>query len=74
MKIYQQSRTAVADRIALKLFGSENDSSEQDVAETQEFIEGISLSGEEFVAFVATPELSIPEVRRLFAAMQNGRS
>ena len=73
MKTYQHSGAGVADRFASKLFGLRDYTHEKDDPDFDDFVEGISLSHDELAAFVAEPELSVPEVKRLFAGRQPAR-
>ena len=71
MAISPQAQTAVAIRIELKSVESQSDPDEEFDREYRDFIESITLSDEEFAAFLAMPESSVPEIKRLFAARQS---
>ena len=68
MELSQETHIAVARRIAIRLRSDPDKESDREFAD---FIESISLSGEEMAAFLATPALSVPEVKRLFARRQS---
>ena len=69
---FRKARTAVADRIE-NLFGLRDYPNEEHDREFRDLIESVSLSREELAAFVAMPESSIGEVKRLFAGRRKIR-
>jgi len=71
MELSQETHIAVARRIELKSIRLRSDPDKESDREFADFIESISLSGEEMAAFLATPALSVPEVKRLFARRQS---
>lgn len=70
---FRKARTAVADRIE-NLFGLQDYPNEEHDREFRDLIESVSLSREELAAFVAMPESSIGEVKRLFAGRRKVRT
>ena len=66
---FRKARTAVADR-----FGLQDYPNEEHDREFRDLIESVSLSREELAAFVAMPESSIGEVKRLFAGRRKVRT
>ena len=66
MKINQCLQIPVADQAVVTCRLVEPDWS--DDPDFLDFIESISLSGEEMAAFISRPDLSISEIRRLVAA------
>lgn len=69
METYPQTLTAVTDRIALDPGPIYPD--QDDDPEFLDFMQSITLSHEELLVFLARPDLSIAEVRQLFALRQD---
>ena len=72
MKMYREAAAGAAKYAPLGLLRDEP-SAEED-PDFRDFMEDFSLSHEELEAFVATPDLSVPKVKRLFAGRHTIRS
>ena len=55
------------ESVGLPNVSDDDDPDEEFDREFQDFIESITLTEEEFAVFLATPEASVLEVKRLFA-------
>lgn len=69
MKTHPHALASGAERIALESGPIYPDDHEDQ--DFRDFVESISLTQEELVVFLARPELSIAEVRHLFARRQD---
>ena len=71
MEISHQAHTAVGSRIESKSISVGRDADDEFDREFRDFIGSITLDDEELAAFLAMPECSVPEVRRLVAGRQS---
>ena len=66
MEVSQETKIAVVGRVESKSSELQSESDKQADREFAGFIDSVTLSHEEMAAFLATPELSVPRVKRLF--------
>jgi hypothetical protein len=66
MNLLRRVRAPDADQGTMNSVVLRNNQGEEDARLFQDFIESVSLSDEEFGAFLAMPGSSVPEIRRLF--------